>query len=109
MKLFTAIAAAAAVITCCIGSEIPANASTSVDLMRGTLTRINDGNPYAYIIQGTRTYKTHTPDQRIAYPLEGAAPGTKRTEQLSRADDQVFANFFYEADSAGDTYRNAVN
>tara|TARA_X000000950_G_scaffold189855_1_gene229483 strand:+ start:146 stop:544 length:399 start_codon:yes stop_codon:yes gene_type:complete len=108
MKLFTAIAPAV-VLGGALINPVPAKASTLVDLMEGTVTMINDGNPHHYIVQGARTYKTHTPDQYHAYPLKGAAPGTKQTRQLSRESHQFFAKIFYEADRAGDTYRNAVN
>ena len=108
MKLFNAIAATV-VIGGALINPVPAKASTLVDLMRGTLTMINDGNPHGYIVQGARTWKSSTPDQDYAYPLEGAGPGTKQTVQLSRVNHHAFANIFYEADRAGDTYRNAVN
>ena len=108
MKLFTAIATAV-VLGGALINPVPAKASTLVDLMAGTITRINDGNPHGYIVQGARTYKTHTPNQDYAYPIKGASPGTRQTLQLSRVDHQSFAKIFYEADRAGDTYRNAVN
>ena len=56
MKLFNAIAAAAVIGTSLIGST-PASASIVVDLYRGTATMINDGNPYGYTVQGTKTFK----------------------------------------------------
>ena len=108
MKLFNAIAATV-VIGGALINPVPAKASTLVDLMRGTLTMINDGNPHGYIVQGARTWKSRTPNQINAYPIKGAGPGAKETHQLSRADHQGFAQLFYEADRDGDTYRNAVN
>ena len=108
MKLFKTIAATTAVITCCIGNAVPTKASTLVDLSRGTMTLINDGNPHGYIVQGARTWKTYTPDQDYAYPIKGAGPGVRQTHQLSRSDHQGFANIFYQADRNGDTFRNAV-
>ena len=50
MKLFNAIAAAAAVITCCIGTTIPANASIRIDLAGDMQTMLicNDNAPYIY-------------------------------------------------------------
>ena len=50
MKLFNAIAAAAAVITCCIGTTIPANASIRIDLAGEMQTMLicNDNAPYIY-------------------------------------------------------------
>ena len=44
MKLFNAIAATAAVITCCLGNPLPADASLNVDLNKKRVTMTKDGD-----------------------------------------------------------------
>ena len=109
MKLFKTIAATAAVITCCIGNPLPAKSGVVVDLYRGTRIDINDGNPYFYIVQGGRTWKGHKPAHELAYPINGAGPGEKRTYKIDKSFHQTAARLFHEADMAGETYRNGIN
>ena len=107
MKFFKAIAATAAVITCCIGNPIPAKAGIVIDLHRGEVTEINDGNPHLYYVQGCRTSTNRRPLQGAAYPtIAGERPGFKRTRSLSQSLHQQAAQNFREDDRDGLTYRN---
>jgi len=72
MKLFKTLAATAAVITCCIGNPIPAEASIHTDVRSGRTLNINDGIPDHYL----NDYQTgrsvvREGDRGVAYPVQG--------------------------------------
>jgi len=86
MKLFNAIAAAA-VGTCCIGSQLPAEASIQVWLNKGIVVFKNDGIPTYGVVQGCTTNMVTGTElgkfyEYMRYPLKGKSFNHEKTEKL---------------------------
>ena len=106
MKLFNAMASTT-VIGISFVNIASAKASVEIDLFGGSVTAINDGNPYICTVQGTRTYKSG--NQRAAYPVKRRGPGSKQTLKLPKILHQTYAKAVLETDAAGLTYRKSMN
>ena len=75
MKLFKTIAATAAVITCCIGNTIPANASIRFDLEGDMHSMLicNDNDPYIYA-NNDRTWNKAYSTSSFTRTADGTIP-----------------------------------
>ena len=103
MKLFKAIAATAAVITCCIGNALPAEAGRLYSLKHNVGVSRNDGNPRFVITDGSRLRVYHAEENRN--PLGGGGYGYQKVYGLSREQMSIGADFLHEGRNCVDTLR----
>ena len=89
VKLLNAIAASAAVVACCIGSQLPAKASIQVWLNKGTIVFKNDGIPTFGAGQGcTHNMLTGGKElgddyEYVIYPVKGQGFNYETTQKLN--------------------------
>ncbi len=101
MKLFQAFVATAAVVTCCIGNPLPAEAGRLYSLKHNVGVSRNDGNPRFVFTDGSGLRVCHAEDNRN--PLGGGGYGYQKLYGLSREQLSIGADFLHEGRNCVDT------